>query len=135
MADTISKERRSENMRRILSKGTKPEMAVRKLVHALGYRYRLHKKDLPGTPDLVFSPRRKVIFVHGCYWHQHQGCRIGRPPASNTAYWVTKLARNVERDTAAINALTAAGWNVLVIWECETCDSIKMEERLCRFLG
>ncbi|WP_259397709.1 very short patch repair endonuclease, partial [Burkholderia cepacia] len=109
---------RSDNMRRIRSKDTAPEMAVRRLTHGLGYRYRLHRKDIPGKPDLVFPARRKVIFIHGCFWHQHPGCREGRPPKSNAAYWLPKLERNQQRDKAALEKLAALGWNALVIWEC-----------------
>jgi DNA mismatch endonuclease (patch repair protein) len=132
--DNLTTERRSQNMRRIRSAGMKPEMTVRKLAHALGYRYRLHVKDLPGKPDLVFTKRRKVIFVHGCFWHQHPGCREGRPPGSNSAYWGPKLARNAERDRTALLALAKAGWRVLVIWECETGDA-DLATRLRDFLG
>lgn len=134
MADKISADRRSENMRRIRSKGMKPEMLVRRLVHGLGYRYRLHRRDLPGKPDLVFGPRRSVIFVHGCFWHQHD-CRDGRVPASNKEYWAPKLARNVERDSQARQALEADGWRVMIIWECETKEADKLVERLVGFLG
>lgn len=126
---------RSENMRRIRSKDTAPEMAVRSLAHRLGYRYRLHRKDIPGKPDLVFPSRRKVIFIHGCFWHQHPGCREGRPPKSNTAYWLPKLERNMERDKDALARLAAAGWDVLVIWECETKDAEILARTLTGFLG
>src|SRR5581483_7737979 len=121
MMDKLTPARRSENMRRIKSKNMKPELAVRRLVHKLGYRYRLHRKDLPGNPDLVFSSKRKVIFVNGCFWHGHdlEGCRDGRRPKSNTGYWNTKLARNKERDAKNIAALEASGWAVLTIWECD----------------
>lgn len=124
-------------MRRIKSKGMKPELAVRQLVHALGYRYRLHCKDLPGKPDLVFGPRRKVIFVHGCFWHGHNdpACGDGRMPRSNETYWLPKLARNKERDEANTAALQANGWSVLVIWECETRDLTALTARLQKFLG
>jgi len=132
--DTISPVRRSENMRRIRSADMKPEMTVRRLVHALGYRYRLHVKNLPGKPDLVFTRRRKVIFVHGCFWHQQPGCREGRPPGSNASYWGPKLLRNMERDAAALTALGAAGWRALVIWECEV-DAPVLAARLRDFLG
>ncbi|WP_420405422.1 very short patch repair endonuclease [Nisaea sp.] len=136
MADKISPHRRSENMRRIRSKDMKPEMVVRRLVHRLGYRYRLHRKDLPGKPDLVFGPRRAVIFVHGCFWHQHDkaSCLDGRAPKSNTGYWGPKLARNVERDAGAQMALAEAGWRVLVIWECETRQLGDLENRIREFL-
>ncbi|MDP3328271.1 very short patch repair endonuclease [Parvibaculum sp.] len=136
MADKISKERRSENMRRIRSKGMKPEMAVRRLVHGMGYRYRLHRKDLPGKPDLVFASRKKVIFVHGCFWHQHDDpeCLDGRPPKSNTSYWLEKLKRNVERDTENRKKLKVEGWNSLVIWECETKNADDIRELIVAFL-
>lgn len=112
---------RSENMRRIRSKDTAPELLVRRLVWSLGYRYRLHRKDLPGKPDLVFGTRKKVIFVHGCFWHQHPaGCSDSRLPKSRLGYWLPKLQRNCERDAKAVAALEAAGWQVLIIWDCET---------------
>lgn len=126
---------RSENMRRIRSKDTAPEMTVRKLVHSMGYRYRLHRKDIPGKPDLVFQGRRKVILIHGCFWHQHPGCREGRPPKSNADYWLPKLERNTQRDKAALVQLNADGWDVLVIWECETKDREALVRTLGDFLG
>ncbi|WP_298983784.1 very short patch repair endonuclease [uncultured Roseibium sp.] len=120
--DRITSSQRSANMREIKSKSTKPEMVVRQLVHHMGYRYRLHRKDLPGKPDLVFGPRRKVIFVHGCFWHQHPDptCKSSHAPRSRLDYWQPKLLRNQQRDKANIEALRAANWKVLVIWECET---------------
>jgi DNA mismatch endonuclease (patch repair protein) len=118
MADTIDGGRRSRNMARIRAVDTKPEMAVRRAVHAAGFRYRLHDKRKPGKPDLVFSALRIAAFVHGCFWHQHT-CREGRIPSSNSAYWAPKLQRNVDRDAAAGEALRAQGWDVLVLWECE----------------
>ena len=135
MTDKLSPERRSANMAAIRSKDMKPEMLVRSLVHRLGYRFRLHRKDLPGKPDLVFGPRRKVIFVHGCYWHQHAdpACLDGRPPKSNTSYWLPKLQRNIERDASNIEALEALGWSVMIIWECETRRD-DLAERLEAFL-
>lgn len=126
---------RSENMRRIRSKDTVPEIAIRRLVYGLGYRYRLHRKDIPGKPDLVFLGRRKVIFVHGCFWHQHPACREGRLPKSNAAYWRPKLERNIERDKTVRSQLTAAGWDVLVIWECEISNHEAMRQILLDFLG
>lgn len=134
--DKLTPSQRSENMRRIKSKDMKPELLVRKLVHSMGYRYRLHRKDLPGKPDLVFGPRRKVIFVHGCFWHCHDDpeCLDGRKPRSNTDYWNPKLARNKERDSQRIEALQKLGWDVLVIWECQ-CKSPCLSERLRSFLG
>jgi DNA mismatch endonuclease (patch repair protein) len=132
--DKLTPARRSENMRRIRSKDMKPEMLVRRLVHGLGYRYRLHRKDLPGKPDLVFAPQRKVIFVHGCFWHQHPGCREGKMPSSNTGYWGPKLRRNVERDAMNLAGLEVNGWRTLVVWECETKNADALQTRLVRFL-
>jgi DNA mismatch endonuclease (patch repair protein) len=126
---------RSENMRRIRSKDTIPAMVVRRVAQSLGYRYRLHRKDVPGKPDLVFPIRRKVIFIHGCFWHQHSACREGRPPKSNAAYWLPKLKRNMERDKAALAQLAAEGWDVLVIWECETKNHEAICQALRNFLG
>src|SRR5271163_4386487 len=117
--DKLSAERRSANMRKIRSKNTAPELILRSLVHRLGYRFRLHRKDLPGKPDLVFPARRKVIFVHGCFWHQHPGCREGRVPGSRRDYWEPKLLRNQQRDATAKTALEERGWDVLTVWECE----------------
>jgi DNA mismatch endonuclease, patch repair protein len=134
MADKPSPERRSENMRRIKSKDMKPELLVRRLVHGMGYRYRLHRKDMPGKPDLVFGLRRKVIFVHGCFWHQHASCPEGRVPSSNESYWQPKLARNAKRDAENLANLDASGWRTLVIWECETKDAAALRRRLRAFL-
>jgi len=124
-------------MRAIRSVGMKPELLVRRLVHGMGYRFRLHRKDLPGRPDLVFPSRRKAIFVHGCFWHQHpdESCKDSRLPKSNGAYWLPKLRRNVERDAAAITSLRRAGWKTLVLWECELRAADKVAIRLRRFLG
>ena len=121
---------RSENMRRIRSKGMRPEMAVRQTIHRMGFRFRLHAKQLPGCPDLVFSSRKKIIFVHGCFWHQHEKCIDGRVPKTRTDYWIPKLKRNRERDAHVIKALNELGWNVLVVWECETKDADTLERRL-----
>jgi DNA mismatch endonuclease (patch repair protein) len=136
MVDKLTAERRSHNMRQIKSKGMKPELLVRSLAHRLGYRFRLHAKDLPGKPDIVFRPQRKAIFVHGCFWHGHEriDCLDGRTPKSNLSYWRPKLARNKERDSANVAALKAAGWRTLVIWECETKDTKKLAKRLTAFL-
>ncbi len=125
---------RSENMRAIRSKGMRPELAVRSMVHRLGYRYRLHKKDLPGKPDLVFASRRKVIFVHGCFWHSHD-CKISHVPKSNTSYWGPKLARNQQRDAAAQVALIEQGWRYLIVWECELDDAASAMKKVIGFLG
>lgn len=134
MTDRLSPEERSENMRQIPSEDTSPEIAVRSLVHSLGYRYRLHVKKLPGKPDLVFAKRGCVIFVHGCFWHSHPGCREGRVPSTNTAYWSEKLARNRERDASHARALRKMGWRVMVIWECQTTKPENLIRRLVRFL-
>jgi DNA mismatch endonuclease, patch repair protein len=122
-------------MAAIQSKDMKPEMVVRSMAYSLGYRFRLHRKDLPGTPDLVFPSRRAVIFVHGCFWHQHTECREGRLPSSRQEYWGPKLTRNVARDVACVLALNASGWRVLTVWECETKDASKLRDRLLAFLG
>src|SRR4051794_13039010 len=114
MTDRINRERRSANMSAIRSSGTEPELLVRRLLHRLGYRYRLHCKELPGRPDIVFLKRRKAIEVRGCFWHQHpdRSCRNARPPASNQAFWNEKLRRNVERDAKNLAKLREAGWEV-----------------------
>jgi DNA mismatch endonuclease, patch repair protein len=125
---------RSANMRAIRSKGMRPELKVRSLVHKLGYRFRLHRKDLPGKPDLVFGPRRKVIFVHGCFWHSHN-CKTAHVPKSNQSYWGPKLERNKTRDRKNSAALRAEGWQVLIIWECDAGDESKLRKRLRTFLG
>ena len=133
--DKISTERRSANMRRIRSKNTSPELALRRLIHRLGYRFRLHRKDLAGRPDIVFPGRRKVIFVHGCFWHQHFGCREGRIPGSRLDYWAPKLKRNQIRDAVSLACLEGQGWKVLVVWECELKNSQPLIKTLKRFLG
>lgn len=125
---------RSANMRAIQSKGMRPELALRSLVHKLGYRFRLHRSDLPGKPDLVFPSRRKVIFVHGCFWHSHK-CKIAHVPKSNQGYWGPKLQRNKARDGKNVAALKAAGWKVLVIWECKTHSERGIVGQVSRFLG
>ena len=134
MADTLTKVARSERMSRIRGTDTVPELAVRRLAHALGYRFRLYRKDLPGKPDLVFPRLKRVVFVHGCFWHGHD-CGKGRLPKSNVPFWQAKIVKNQERDDRAIIALEAAGWKVLVVWQCETKDQKVLENRLKRFLG
>ncbi len=136
MADNVTPQRRSEIMSNIRAKGMKPEMLVRRLTHSLGYRYRLHRKDLPGKPDLVFPGRRKVIFVHGCFWHQHAdpACRIARRPRSNLDYWLPKLERNVSRDAENKARLAQLGWRALVIWECEVEAGGGVADRIRDFL-
>src|SRR6202034_1842544 len=130
--DKLSAERRSANMRQIRSENTAPELLLRKILHRLGYRFRLHRKDLPGKPDLVFASRRKVIFVHGCFWHSH-GCRYAHTPKSNLEYWMPKLSRNQVRDKKSIEALTAEGWEALVIWECDTKTKDDLQNCLEKF--
>jgi DNA mismatch endonuclease (patch repair protein) len=132
--DHLSPSRRSENMRRIRGTNTSPERLVRHIVYALGYRYRLHAKELPGKPDIVFRPRKKAIFVHGCFWHLHTACSRGRIPASNRTYWEKKLKKNTERDAANAAILTEMGWAILVIWECETADLVYLAHRINTFL-
>jgi DNA mismatch endonuclease (patch repair protein) len=124
---------RSENMRRITGKNTMPELIVRRLLFQHGFRYRLHRAELPGKPDIVFVSRRKVIFVHGCFWHAHS-CRVAHKPRTNEGYWAPKLLRNQERDARHLLALKAAGWEVLTIWECELRDVASVKRRLLQFL-
>ena len=114
---------RSAMMAKVRGRDTGPELRVRKALHAAGLRFRLHRRDLPGKPDIVLPRLRSVVFVHGCFWHGHD-CRRGRRPTSNQAFWDAKLARNVERDSAAAEALKAAGWNIHVLWECELAHTI-----------
>lgn len=115
---------------------TKPEMVVRRLLHGMGYRYRLHRKDLPGRPDIVFGKRRKVIFVHGCFWHRHDDptCRLARLPKSRLEFWEPKLTANARRDARHQQALRKAGWKILVVWECELRHSEHLENKLRDFL-
>jgi DNA mismatch endonuclease Vsr len=133
--DTLSPAQRSARMALIRSKDTKPEMLIRRVLHGLGYRYRLHRRDLPGAPDLVFPARRMVLFVHGCFWHGHEGCKIAHQPESRPAFWAEKFDRNKARDLRNEEALRRAGWKVLTVWECETKDLSLLEHRLTTFLG
>ena len=120
MADRISSVRRSENMRAIKSKNTSPEKRVRSSAHRLGLRFRIHRRDLPGSPDLLFPGRKTALFVHGCFWHRHENCTEATTPKTNTDYWSRKFRRNMERDRENRKKLEEEGWKVLVIWECET---------------
>ena len=131
--DTVAPQRRSEMMSRVRGWDTKPELVVRRLAHGMGYRYRLHVGNLPGRPDLVFPSLRKIVFVHGCFWHQH-GCKRSARPTSNIAFWEEKLDRNLARDRASSAALKREGWKVLVVWECAIKDKQKLERKLRRFL-
>jgi len=134
VADTITPERRSENMRRIKSKGMKPELTVRRIVHSMGYRFRLHISDLPGKPDLVFPRLKKVIDVRGCFWHQHGKCIDSHIPKSRIEYWRPKLQKNRRRDKTNTQKLEAFGWKVLVIWECEVGNLKRLTRTLSKFL-
>lgn len=130
MVDRLSPERRSWLMSRVASKHTSPELRVRRLAHAIGLRFRLHRKDLPGKPDLALPKHRTVIFVHGCFWHRHPGCPKASSPKSRVAFWQDKFAANVARDAAAKEALEKMGWRVITIWECETKDERTLRHRL-----
>jgi DNA mismatch endonuclease (patch repair protein) len=133
--DTFTASERSAIMRRVRGKDTVPELVVRRIVHGMGFRYSLTRRDLPGRPDLAFPCRRKVIFVHGCFWHGHS-CRAGRNrPASNREYWIPKLERNKARDRANARRLRAAGWRVLTIWECQLSGVERLRKRIERFLS
>lgn len=131
--DTVSTPVRSEIMRRVLSVDTKPEMKVRRMIHALGFRYRLHDRNLPGKPDLVFSSRRKAIFVNGCFWHGHD-CEAAKLPSSNVDYWRVKQDRNVARDRRNLKAIAEAGWRTLVVWECELRNPGRSRKKILAFL-
>lgn len=133
--DILTPEERSRVMSHITGKDTRPEMIVRSLLHRLGFRFRLHHRDLPGKPDIVLPRRKAVIFVHGCFWHRHQGCKDATIPKTNTGFWLNKLNRNVERDLKAASALKAAGWRVLYVWECETNNLDMLADRLTRELS
>lgn len=137
MADTLTHEERSKRMALVRSKDTEPEMVVRRLVYGLGYRYRLHDRSLPGTPDLVFRKRKKVIFIHGCFWHRHSAatCKLARLPKSRLDFWVPKLERNHRRDERALRSLRRAGWKTLTIWECQIANIASITKRVRLFLN
>lgn len=124
-----------KRMSKIRKRNSKPELAVRRLAHSLGFRFRLNRADLPGTPDLVFPRLRKIIFVHGCFWHQHSGCKHANVPKARPQYWIPKLDRTKQRDEEALQALKALGWEVLILWECELRDPLELGQRLVNFLG
>lgn len=132
--DRVSPAERSRQMSLIKSKDTGPELVVRKLVFSMGYRYRIHGAKLPGKPDLVFARTKKAIFVHGCFWHQHLGCKRATTPATNTQYWVPKFAKTIERDRRTLEALCERGWRTLVVWECELKDKVALADKLKSFL-
>lgn len=125
LMDTVTRKKRSQMMAGIKNKNTQPELVVRKLLYAKGFRYRLHRKSLPGTPDIVLTGRRIAIFVHGCFWHRHSGCKFATMPKSNIDFWTNKLLLNVERDAENRRKLIGAGWRVLVVWECATLEKTK----------
>jgi DNA mismatch endonuclease (patch repair protein) len=131
----ISPHIRSQMMRSIRKSNTTPELAVRKLLREVGIHYRLHAKELPGSPDIVLRQRKKAIFVHGCFWHQHSGCHLAKRPSARPEYWLAKLARNQERDRAALVALAALSWDTLVVWECELQDVEALRVKLQEFLA
>lgn len=132
--DTINSSRRSENMRRISSKNTLPELSVRRVIRSLGYSgYRIHRKDLPGKPDIAWIGRKKAIFVHGCFWHGHNCAEGLRKPKSRVDYWLPKIENNKQRDADQIKKLKAGGWKVLTIWECELADIERVKQRLIKF--
>jgi DNA mismatch endonuclease (patch repair protein) len=132
--DTLTPLQRSERMTRVRATNTKPELAVRRLAHRLGYRYQLHRRNLPGTPDMVFAGRRKVVFVHGCFWHRHAGCALARLPKTRQEFWLPKLTANAARDKRHAAALRRLGWGVMTIWECELRQQAQLASRLRRFL-
>lgn len=132
--DRVSEQTRSYIMSRVGSKDTGPELVVRKLLHGLGYRYRLHKRGLPGSPDVVFQKRKKAVFIHGCFWHGHN-CKYGRLPKSKTKYWGPKIDVNRERDEQNMQELKNLGWKALVIWQCELKNIEALKARLVSFLG
>jgi DNA mismatch endonuclease (patch repair protein) len=135
MADTLSKRERSQRMARIRSRDTRPEFLVRRLVHRLGYRFRVYRPDLPGRPDLVLPRHHAIIFVHGCFWHRHSGCPRARLPASNIKYWLPKLTANKQRDKKHATSLVKLGWRVLVLWERELVDVESVAHKIVRFLS
>jgi DNA mismatch endonuclease (patch repair protein) len=134
MADVFAPEKRSLVMARIKGSNTRPEMMVRSIVHRMGFRFRIHRKDLPGRPDIVLPKHRKVIFVHGCFWHGHEGCPRSARPSSNQGFWDNKLSGNVERDKRNLFELEKLGWKTLVLWTCEVKDRQRLQEVLNRFL-
>ena len=134
MVDRLTRQARSRNMGRIRGKDTKPELIVRKLLWAAGLRYRLHARNLPGTPDVVFRRRRKVILVHGCFWHRHTACRMAYEPKSRREFWASKFAATVARDQRNLQALRELGWDVLIVWECEIPAQHELRARLVKFV-
>jgi len=134
MADVLSPEQRRRNMSRIRGRDTEPERIVRSELHRMGYRFRLHRRDLPGRPDIVLPRYGSVVFVHGCFWHRHRGCRYTTTPKTRAAFWQRKFEANVERDRQNVGELRRAGWRVLCVWECQTRNRVALARRLRSFL-
>lgn len=133
--DNMTRSQRSRTMARIKSKNTVPEIFVRKIIFRLGFRYRIHQRRLPGNPDIAFASKKKVIFVHGCFWHSHKNCKKSTSPKSNTAYWIQKLKENTARDLYVKKQYKSMGWSLLVIWECQLDDPQRLETRINKFLS
>lgn len=135
MTDVFDPQKRSEIMRLVHSKNTKPELSVRSVLHSLGYRFRTNRKDLPGSPDIVLPRFGLIILVNGCFWHRHEGCRLSRLPKSNEEYWQKKIDRNVARDEENLRFLKALGWRVLVLWECQISNRKKLTQRIITYFS
>jgi DNA mismatch endonuclease (patch repair protein) len=134
MSDHLSKIQRSANMRAVRGRNTRPEIRIRQMLHGLGYRFRLHQSDLPGKPDIVLPRLRKAIYVHGCFWHQHKGCRRATVPQSNRAFWRKKLSRNAVRDSKQLSLIRKRGWRAMVVWECQLKREDRLKSTIERFL-
>ena len=134
MRDRLTKERRSWNMSRIRGKDTSAEKRVRSKLHRMGFRFRIHRKDLPGNPDIVFVSRRIAVFVHGCFWHRHRGCKNCTTPTNRREFWIEKLEGNFARDKRTHRKLRTLGWKTFVIWECETENAARLEKRLAKLV-
>lgn len=132
--DVFSREKRSHIMSRVSGKNTKPELIVRSLLHSMGYRFRLHRSDLPGKPDITLPKFKKVVFVHGCFWHGHKDCRRSKRPTTNKKFWNEKLNKNIERDKVNIKSIKDLGWDSLVVWSCEVSDINQLENKLVSFI-
>lgn len=135
MVDHLTKEKRSWNMSQIRSKNTRPEMIIRSMLHKMGYRFRLHRKDLPGKPDIVLPKYKTVVFVHGCFWHRHKGCKRCTRPTTNQNYWQMKFDRNIKKDRSNKTKLKKMGWKVIIVWECEISNNgwkDKVNKALCQ---
>ncbi len=135
MTDVFSTQERSAIMAKVKSGNTRPELVIRSMIHRMGYRFRLHRRDLPGSPDIVLPKLRKVIFVHGCFWHGHEGCPRSARPVQNAVFWDKKLSRNIQRDNANLSKLEELGWTCLIIWTCEMKDRERVSRRLKEFLS